>query len=244
MELIASNLKNKNPGLIINFILDQSGSMHATTTIDAFNKYINNLKKDKNAERKNTVFMTLTYFETKPQVIYVCKEISEVEELTTKTYRPGGGTALNDAIGITTTECEKAIAEWETKPSILTVILTDGEENSSKEYGGFEGQKKIAELIERKEKEGNWTFVFLSEKPQVAAQEQARSLGLCSANVESFEGGMLDSIDNLSSATCCFAKKACESNIAYSTNAFFDFANKDLFNENATNKKGTKNDSK
>lgn len=243
MELIASNLKDKNPGLIINFVLDQSGSMYQGTTISAFNKYINNLKKDKTAERKDTVFMTLTYFETEPKVIYVCKEISEVEELTTSTYSPGGGTALNDAIGITITECEKSISEWETKPSILTVILTDGDENASRKYK----QQEIVELIERKEKEGNWTFIFLSEKPKEEAQFQARSLGMCSGNVESFSGGMLNSIDDLSYATSNFAACACSSPTAkgFSTNNFFDFANKELFDANdPKNIKGGKNETK
>ena len=44
---------------------------------------------------------------------------------------------------------------------VVTVIMTDGHENSSREWT----LAGIRELIARKEKEGNWTFVFLGATP-------------------------------------------------------------------------------
>lgn len=121
-----------------------------TDTIGGFNTYINTLKADNNASYQ----FSLTLFDTTLEKRYVAVPLKDVPELTTSTYVPGGMTALYDAIGQTVTAVEQSGKQYN---KVLTVILTDGHENSSREYR-LEGVKT---LITRKEKEGNWTFVFL-----------------------------------------------------------------------------------
>ena len=53
------------------------------------------------------------------------------ESSTTQSYQPGGNTALNDAIGITV---RKVDADRPQVHKVVTVIMTDGEENSSREW--------------------------------------------------------------------------------------------------------------
>src|SRR5262249_55486814 len=76
---------------------------------------------------------------------------------------PDGWTALYDAIGSTVGGPEGKAKGGRLPPrdKMLTVIMTDGHENASRERT----QHALKELIARKEKEGNSTFVFLGATP-------------------------------------------------------------------------------
>ena len=84
-----------------------------------------------------------------------------VPELDIETYRPQDTTPLYDAIGQTLMAArQEAPAEFKK----LCVILTDGMENSSKEYT----RKQIFALIKTCEREG-WRFVYLGADHDVWA---------------------------------------------------------------------------
>ena len=130
----------------IYFILDRSGSMSSciNDTLGGFNHFLGKQKKD-----NPTSTMSLILFAHDIDEVYNNKSISDISELVEDTYFPRGTTALLDAIGITIKKAEKY-----TKPMI--VILTDGEENSSKIYT----HAHVKDLIEIKKSLG-WEFVFL-----------------------------------------------------------------------------------
>ena len=119
-------------------------------TISGFNTYIKKLKEDKKSSYK----FSLTLFDTRFEERFVSVDLKDVPNLNTANYIPGGGTALYDAIGHSVNAIEK---KGDTVGKVLTVILTDGQENSSREYR----LQMIKDLITRKEGQGNWTFVFL-----------------------------------------------------------------------------------
>ena len=135
----------------ISFILDRSGSMYQclTDTLGGFNCFIENQKKD-----NENGSMSLHFFNNSYSTIYQKKPIGEVEELTTQVYRPSGGTALLDSIGITITNVAK---ETHSVPPTI-VILTDGYENASTTYT----QSHINDLIKLYKEKDNWNFVFLA----------------------------------------------------------------------------------
>ena len=129
------------------FILDETGSMelNKVETVQAFNTYIKELRKHKKAK---DIRFTLTRFNSGKIDIYYDKvKLSKVKELTD--YLPNNMTPLYDAIG-------KTIAELHTDKCIVA-ILTDGEENCSREYTLLH----IKALIEEK-KELGWEFNFLA----------------------------------------------------------------------------------
>ena len=130
----------------IHFVLDRSGSMATCIddTIGGFNHFIESQKKD-NPEGN----MTLNLFAHDFEKVYENKAIKSIEKLTNETYFPRGPTALLDAIGETIKK-----AENNEKPMI--VILTDGQENSSKKFT----HSHIKDLIDFKKTLG-WEFVFL-----------------------------------------------------------------------------------
>lgn len=140
-------------------------------TISGFNEYIQTLKKDKKSNYK----FTLTLFDTDVNKPVENVDIKDVEDLTAATYSPDGMTALYDAVCSTI----KGVKTTNKKDKVLTVIMTDGQENSSKEYN----QKDMKALIEEKTKEG-WMFVYLGANQDSYAAAQQFSINM--ANVSNF----------------------------------------------------------
>jgi len=142
--------------------------------IEGFNAYIDGLAKEDQVE----YLFSLTLFDTQVAYRHVAIPLMKVKKLDPKSYVPGGNTALNDAIGITVRKVE------DDKPQVdkvITVIMTDGEENSSREWT----LNAVKALIEQKEKEGVWTFVFLGAAPD--AWDQGEAYGIRAANVAQYD---------------------------------------------------------
>ena len=162
--------------VLVNVILDKSGSMASkqNDVIHGFNAYVDGLDK----EDKVDYLFSLTLFDTQVAYRDVALPLAQIKKLDDRSYVPGGNTALNDAIGITV---RKVDAERPQVDKIVTVIMTDGEENSSREWT----LDAVRALIDQKEKEGNWTFVFLGAAPD--AWDQGKSLGIAAANVARYD---------------------------------------------------------
>lgn len=225
-DLITANLKNQPPGMIVNFVLDESGSMRYVfeQTIQGFNTYVKERKSSPEAQRKGSVFFSLTKFSTRANVVYAAKEISEVEELDSQSYNPDGNTALMDAIGRTIVAVEESIKDWPTKPAILTVIMTDGQENASTDYRA----EQIRKMIQDKEAEGNWTFVFLGA--DLNTMNVGQSYGIKSGNTRQYDvNNMHQVMDNLSIDTSRYAASA--SRGVMRTANFFDTSDANAFAE-------------
>jgi hypothetical protein len=144
---------SKTNKVLVNVILDRSGSMHSSkqATISGYNEYIQGLRADKDTEYS----VSLTQFDapmTHPEltVLYLDRALADVPELTGADYEPRGNTPLYDAIG-------EGIRRVDAKDrAIITLIITDGQENSSMEFT----KDSVKALIKSKEDEG-WTFAFL-----------------------------------------------------------------------------------
>lgn len=140
------------------FILDQSGSMYSiySDAIGGFNSFIKSQK-----EVEGECLFSAVLFDTTVKPLYSGIDLKEVVELTEKTYKPNGGTALLDAIGMTidsTGSRLRAMKEVDRPDKILFVILTDGEENSSRAYTS----EKVAEMIKHQREKYSWEFLFLA----------------------------------------------------------------------------------
>jgi hypothetical protein len=168
---------------IINFLLDETGSMldRKDDVIKGFNEYIRSMKQERESSRR--ILFTLTKFNSKKgiQIEYLAKDIDEVPQLTKTTYMPDAGTPLYDAIGETVSRLTRELQDEKKKTGVLFVIMTDGEENDSKE---FRDKAKITKVIQDKEKEG-WTFVYLGADQN--AWSQAGAIGMQVGNVMSFQ---------------------------------------------------------
>lgn len=169
----------------ISFVLDETGSMemHKTQTISGFNEYIQTLYKDKN---KKNISFTLTKFNSeKVEVVHNGVGIKDVELLNENNYRPRMNTPLYDAIGRTINSVTSKKGD-----SVLIVIQTDGEENSSKEFT----RESIFALITEK-KDLGWTFVFLGADQDAWAAGSL--MGIDKGNVLSYQGAQSRQAFNL-----------------------------------------------
>jgi uncharacterized protein YegL len=161
-------------------IIDATGSMLGATlqTIDGVNEYINGLKADETTREAD---LTLTVFNSEIGVKFIHNDlpVKDVPKFTQKDYKCDGVTPLYDAIGTT---IHSIAHRATTQEKILFIILTDGLNNASREYDFH----TIHKLIKEKEKEGNWTFVFLGADIDAWAAQQSMNLGMATANTMSY----------------------------------------------------------
>jgi hypothetical protein len=125
---------------------------------------------------------TLTQFNTIAEVVYAGVPVAEVKELTNESYRPEGNTALYDAIAKAINTVARKAAASPITPKVQVIIQTDGEENASKEFCRAE----IFQLIKSKQREGNWTFVFLG--CDIDAYKVGAAIGVAAGNINSYRG--------------------------------------------------------
>lgn len=140
-------------------ILDKSGSMECIRK-EAVNGYNETLGTIKAAQLKHLDtqehFVSLAAFcSCGIDMIYDKTPIANAEKLTLKKYNPCCSTPLFDAVGKTIKQLEKDIEKVE-DAAVLVTIITDGEENASKEWTG----PAVKALIDHCKEEG-WMFSFI-----------------------------------------------------------------------------------
>lgn len=193
-------------------ILDRTGSMESIRedTIGGFNAF---LQKQQSVPGKAT--MTLVQFDSQDpyEIIHRFKPIEQVPELTRETYVPRAMTPLLDALGRGINDLEKSIGALKKgdRPSkIVFVVITDGQENASREFR----KDQISKMIKKKTDQSGWQFVFLSA--DLDAIGDAMSVGICSQRFLLFEKnkkGTKDAWDSIAQQTvavrCSQAESIC-----------------------------------
>lgn len=133
-------------------IIDESGSMfdHTKDTLGSLKQFHASQKEVSHVDSKFVV----NTFNSKVEMRFNGTIGTEL----VFNYKPEGSTALYDAIGQTITNTLNYLAKTETKPKdVYMIILTDGEENSSRSYSG----DTIRQMIET-QKAADWKFIFLA----------------------------------------------------------------------------------
>ena len=139
------------------FILDKSGSMGGLE-LDTIGGYNSMLKKQQEVEGECQI--TTVLFNNNYELLHDRIDIKAVSPITEKEYFVGGSTALVDAIGSTIHKivtAQKHTGEDFQAEKVMFVIITDGEENSSREYS----LEKVKAQIEKQKSEYGWEFIFL-----------------------------------------------------------------------------------
>ena len=139
-------------------ILDSSGSM-ANIMADSIGGFNTFLREQKALPDEATITVALFDDPNHYNLLYDNIDIKKAEELSNKVWYPRGMTALYDAIGktINTDKAKLARLGKEAPSKVLVCVVTDGEENSSREYT-LDGVKR---LIKECEKE-DWNFLYLA----------------------------------------------------------------------------------
>ncbi len=154
------------------FILDRSGSMAGleSDTIGGFNAMLEKQKKE-----DGECIITTVLFDHEVELLHDRIDIRAVRPMSEKEYMVRGSTALLDAIGKTIHKignAEKNTAEEYRAEKVMVVIITDGEENSSRFYS----LREVKHMIERQKERYGWEFIFLGAN--IDAVETATRFGI------------------------------------------------------------------
>ncbi|WP_326646626.1 VWA domain-containing protein [Streptosporangium sp. NBC_01755] len=154
-------------------ILDRSGSM-ALVKDDTEGGLKAFLAEQINAPSETTV--SLYQFDDRYEIVYENTPLADVPDFALK---PRGMTALLDAVGMTINRVGGHLATLpeDSRPGeVVAVILTDGAENSSKEYT----LPQVKDLITRQRDTYGWAFVFLGADQDAFAAAGGMGIGRAS----------------------------------------------------------------
>ena len=153
-------------------VLDASGSMECIENDikGSFNTFLNNQREEKG----KTVF-DLFQFSSEVERLVKSADLALFKDDLMAKYTCSGCTALNDAVctAIDTMGKEfSAMPEEERPENVLCVIITDGQENASKEFSTADVKKRI----EHQQNVYQWEFLFLAANQD--AFESGSALGI------------------------------------------------------------------
>jgi len=155
-------------------ILDKSGSMssHYEQTLSGLNEKLSSIKNIQLRNPEIPVFLSLTLFSDKPELVFEDRPAAELREMTSSDYVLDGMTGLLDAVGTVIERVEflhgKDIREQ--NANAMIVIFTDGMENASRRFS----VKEVAERIKQLESTGKWAFAFVGA--DIDAWDAARQM--------------------------------------------------------------------
>ncbi|MGW0635703.1 vWA domain-containing protein [Nocardia sp. XZ_19_231] len=177
---------------LIAVLLDRSGSMQ-TIKADTEGGLAAYFEQQRSVPKK--IEVTLAQFDTTYDVVYANVPLAQVPA---PSLHPRGGTALYDALGklVTSVGAELADRPEHDRPgTVIIVVLTDGHENSSREWT----HAAVKSLITQQQDVYNWTFVFLGAN--MDAVEVGSNLGFDPGSAITYApvaGGVRGAFDALS----------------------------------------------
>lgn len=139
-------------------ILDESGSMDSIKgkIIEGFNEIVQTVKGIEKQFPDQEHFISLITFNGLGQkILHFIDPVSKLNTIDYTQYKPDASTPLFDALGFSFAKMRQVVENVD-NCNVLVTIMTDGEENASKEYTG----KAIKQLIEEL-KLKNWTFTYI-----------------------------------------------------------------------------------
>lgn len=124
--------------------------------ISGFNELVQTIKGIEKEYPEQEHFISLVTFNgLGRKVIHFTEPAAMLESIDSSKYQPNYSTPLYDAMGDSITSLKQALGKQK-NCSVLVTILTDGEENASKEYNGIAIKKLVEEM-----KQLGWTFTYI-----------------------------------------------------------------------------------
>ena len=155
-------------------ILDESGSMNSIkrSTIEGFNEIVQTIVGAEAQYPEQRHFVSLTTFNGMGiKTLLYNNPIASLQLLNDQLYQPNASTPLYDAIGQSVLRLKNDLSTH-TDYNVLVTIITDGEENASKEFS----RKAINELLTELQATGKWTFTYIGANQNV--EQVSRDMGV------------------------------------------------------------------
>ena len=164
-------------------IMDESGSMLSiyNAALSGANETVQTIRAAQHDyPNQDHRFSFVTFNTTGPglgkkwypiKTIFEDVPIAAVRNLTPRDYNPVSGTPLYDAMGIAVNNLRPYVKRGD---KVLVTVITDGYENSSRLYSGYDIKQLVDELREQ-----GWTFVYIGANQD--AVEVAKRLSINNA---------------------------------------------------------------
>lgn len=188
----------------ISVILDRTGSMEPIRDdiIGGFNTFLSRQK-----EEHGSATLTLIQFDSEDpfEVVYHFRPLEAVPPLNRRTFVPRASTPLLDAIGRGIRDLDNSLERLgpgERPAKVVFVVVTDGQENASREYT----RAQVNRLIEQRDGAG-WQFVFLSA--DLAAIQDAEAVGFRARSTMVFDKdarGSRQAFETLATTLCSYRR--------------------------------------
>ena len=197
---------------LVGLVFDKSSSMHIVKdeALSTVKDYFKSLRKGRKDNQE--VLVWLYTFDTNYNIIWDGVDL-DIPDLKRIEYEPSGMTALYDALGRCVLSMEK---EAKPKDRVLIVTMTDGQENSSKEFTGA----SIKALVEKHSgAKSKWSFVYLGADE--SAYHTAAAIGYKSGQIMampmSSRAGMRMSSNSISTANTAYMANASMTGAQYTS---------------------------
>lgn len=156
----------------ITVVLDRSGSMQSIRedTIGGLNAFFADQKKEEGND-----IISMIQFDNAYEIVFECVELEHVVDITEETFVPRGGTALLDAMGrtINTTKARLDALDEDKKPEkVIFIIITDGNENASREFT----REQVFSMVTERTEKSDWHFIYLGANQDAIAV--GRNIGI------------------------------------------------------------------
>jgi hypothetical protein len=178
-------LKNK-----VALVVDVSGSMGSIRqqAIQVANSIIDSLKAESDKHKQRTE-LTLYVFDSYVTKVYSNVNVKKAKEFNPNDFRLGHSTSLFDATGEALEDFKDSVDYDDDETSFVCLVITDGGENSSKNYPG--DGRKISKLIKEVQDTDRFTITF--QVPRHGSSTLTR-IGIPAANIREWEAGTVEGI--------------------------------------------------
>lgn len=169
----------------ITILIDRSGSMRIIRDpmVRAMNEFLD-------AQRRipGRVTVTVAIFDTEYEVVRRGADLAAMAPMTAADLVPRGDTALLDAMVRCIDEEGARLAalpESGRPAKKLFAVVTDGQENRSREHAGPAGRATVRGMVTHQSEVYSWEFVFLGAN--IDAVAEATSLGIAAGNALNYK---------------------------------------------------------
>ena len=206
----------------ITFVIDESGSMSPVrdATITGINEQIQQIKKDFGSKTDEIeTIVSLIKFNATPTAIFLNKGLDELKEITAEDYVPNGNTAMYDSVAFAIDKLNARKDINNDNVSSLLIVVSDGEENSSKEYTAASLAKVIGKLNETK----RWTITYLGANQDLSKVSESTQMSY--GNMADFdshsESGVLRGFASNARAMNVYASALISSKKSFAATSFY-----------------------
>lgn len=173
------------------FILDRSGL--EKDTIGGYNSLLAKQRKE-----TGEAVITTVLFDDKYKMLHDRVAIGEIKDITDKEYFARGMTGLLDAVGKTINHVgnrHKNAIDSEVPDKTIVAIITDGQENASREYS----LAQVKHMIERQKEKYGREFLFLGAN--IDAVSVAADIGISADRAVKYEADGMGTIENFAAVS-------------------------------------------